>query len=254
MLVAATTARAQTSPTSVQLTWTAPGDDGSIGTAASYDLRYSTSPITVSNFTSAARWGATPAPAGSGTSQTVTVTGLTPSTTYYFAIKSIDDAGNVSPISNVLPKATPALPDLTPPAALSIGVGTLTDTTASIGWTATGDDSVTGTATSYDLRYSTSPITVGSWTSATQVTGEPAPAVSGTAQSVTVRGLTRETTYYFAMRATDDVGNVSALSNVPSATTLDTMAPNAILNLSANFLWMSWRTAEVAYLRESRGR
>jgi len=39
--------------TSITLTWTAPGDDNSIGTAASYDIRYSTSSITTSNWASA---------------------------------------------------------------------------------------------------------------------------------------------------------------------------------------------------------
>ncbi len=245
VLALAATAEAQTTPTSIQLNWTAPGDDGSIGTATSYDLRYSTAAITATNFASATRWNAMPAPVASGTSQSVTVTGLNPATTYYFAIKSTDDAGNVSPISNVLAKATPALPDLTPPAPLAIAVGALTDTTAAINWTATGDDSLTGTATSYDLRWSTSPITLANWTSANQVTGEPAPALAGTAQSYVVKSLSRETTYYFALRATDDAGNVSGLSNVPSATTLDTMAPSAILNLSANFLWMSWGSADL---------
>ena len=37
----------------VDLTWTAVGDDGSVGNAASYDLRYSTSPITPVNWASA---------------------------------------------------------------------------------------------------------------------------------------------------------------------------------------------------------
>src|SRR5690242_17292972 len=36
--------------TAATLTWTAPGDDANTGQASSYDLRYSTSPITASNF------------------------------------------------------------------------------------------------------------------------------------------------------------------------------------------------------------
>src|SRR2546425_699463 len=84
----ASAAHAQTTPTSIQLTWTAPGDDGSIGTATQYDMRYSTSAITASNFGTATRWTGTPTPLAAGTSQNVTVTGLTPVTTYYFAIKT----------------------------------------------------------------------------------------------------------------------------------------------------------------------
>ena len=240
MILGATLAQAQTTATSIQLTWTATGDDGNAGTATQYDLRYSTAAINAANFASATRWVATPTPGAPGTSQTTTVTGLTPSTTYYFAIKTADDASNWSAISNIVTKATPAAPDVTPPAAIAVNVTAVTDTTASLGWTSTGDDSVTGTATAYDVRYSTSAITLANWNGATQATGEPTPAVAGTAQSFTVRGLARENTYYFAIRATDEIGNVSGLSNVPSATTTDTMPPSAILNLTANFVWFAW--------------
>src|SRR4030065_2184509 len=37
---------------SVILSWTAPGDDGAVGTSTSYDMRYSTSLINESNFSS----------------------------------------------------------------------------------------------------------------------------------------------------------------------------------------------------------
>ena len=77
---------------SVSLTWTAPGDDSLTGTAAQYDLRYSTVAITATNFSTATRFTGTPTPAAPGSPQTVTVTGLQPSTTYYFAIKTGDDA------------------------------------------------------------------------------------------------------------------------------------------------------------------
>ena len=243
MLSAPVFAQAQTTATSVQLTWTAPGDDGSIGTASQYDLRYSTSIITSTNFASATRWVSTPTPSAPGTSQTTTVTGLNPSTTYYFALKTADDVGNLSVLSNVVSKATLAVPDIIAPSPIAVNVGTVTDTTAVLNWTATGDDTTSGTAASYDIRYSTAPITLGNWSGASTVTGEPAPAVAGTAQSFTVRSLARETAYYFAIRATDESANQSGLSNVPGATTTDTMPPAAILNLTANFMWMAWHSA-----------
>jgi hypothetical protein len=42
------------------------------------------------------------------------------------------------------------------------------------------------------------------------------------------------------MQATDDAGNTSALSNVPSVTTPDTTPPATVQNLSVNFVWISW--------------
>ena len=150
---------------------------------------------------------------------------------------------NWSVISNVVSKATLATPDITAPAPIAVNVGTITDSTVALNWSATGDDSLTGTATSYDIRYSSAPITLANWNAASQATGEPAPVAAGTAQTYTVRSLTREATYYFAVRAADDVGNVSGLSNVPSVTTPDTKAPSSILNLTANFMWLSWTSA-----------
>src|SRR5206468_5429137 len=85
-----------------------------------------------------------------------------------------------------------------------------------------------------------SPITLANWSAAAQASGEPTPGAAGTPQSFTVRNLSREVTYYFAVRVSDEVPNVSGLSNVPLATTPDSMPPSAILNLTANFMWLSW--------------
>jgi hypothetical protein len=101
---------------SVVVSWAAPGDDGNVGTASTYDLRVSTSTITAANFASALSVPNVPAPGAAGTSQSVTVLGLTRGTIYYFAIRTADDQGNWSTISNVarwdwnLDTAPPAAP------------------------------------------------------------------------------------------------------------------------------------------------
>jgi membrane protein involved in colicin uptake len=111
--------------------------------------------------------------------------------------------------------------DVTAPSAVTLSLSGATSSSIVVGWTAPGDDAATGTAASYDLRYSTSAIvTAADFAAATAATGEPAPAVAGTAQSVTVSGLSAGTTYFFAMKAQDEVPNVSAMSNVPSLATL----------------------------------
>jgi chitodextrinase len=224
---------------SVQISWTTPGDDSLTGTASQFDIRYSTAQITASNFASATRWTSAPTPAAPGTRQSTTVTGLTANTTYWFAIKTADEVPNWSAISNVISRTTLAAPDTIRPAMITnLTITGTTENTAALSWTAVGDDSLTGTAASYDIRRSTSPITASNWNSATQVSGEPAPGAPGTTQAYTVTGLTRQTTYYFAIRAVDDAGNVSALSNVPSATTPDQTRPAAINDLVVGFLWI----------------
>ncbi len=91
---------AQSADTCV-VSWSSPGDDGSKGTASVYDLRMSENPITAGNFSQATPVDGMPAPRPSGTRQKVTVRGLTPGHDYYFALRTADNMGNWSGISNV---------------------------------------------------------------------------------------------------------------------------------------------------------
>ena len=85
-----------TSGRSAVLGFTAPGDDGALGQASSYELRLSTSPITDEASFLAATQVATAAPATAQSAERVTVTGLAPSTLYYVALRVHDGAGNQS--------------------------------------------------------------------------------------------------------------------------------------------------------------
>jgi len=110
--------------------------------------------------------------------------------------------------------------DTTAPAAVSnLAASGATSSSIDLSWTAPGDDGSTGTATSYDVRYSTATITEGNWGSATQATGEPTPSVAGTGENLTVSGLTASTLYYFAIKTSDEIPNVSAISDIASLTT-----------------------------------
>lgn len=81
-------------------------------------------------------------------------------------------------------------------------------------WTESGDDGMIGNAVALDLRQSTVPITSATWDSATTIPGVPGPMAPGTARRYVVHGLTNGVTYWFAIRARDDAGNWSNLSNV----------------------------------------
>jgi len=91
---------------SLTLTWTAPGDDGNNGTAAEYDIRYATSNIDNETWGFATQVSDEPAPRPAGSNETFVVGGLTPATTYYFALKTGDDAGNWANLSNIAHRAT----------------------------------------------------------------------------------------------------------------------------------------------------
>ncbi|MFH1451449.1 MAG: fibronectin type III domain-containing protein [bacterium] len=96
---------------SIDLSWTAPGDDGGSGTAFMYDVRYSIAPITDINWDIASQAIGEPLPSLAGSSETMTVSGLNPGTTYHFAIKAFDEENNESSFSSVPSLATlPSVP------------------------------------------------------------------------------------------------------------------------------------------------
>ena len=92
---------------SLSIKWTAPGDDGMTGRAAVYELRFSKSPITAANYAQGIRIPGLPVPAVAGTPQSFVVAGLPDTGDLYLAIKTSDDVGNWSLISNVLKRPAP---------------------------------------------------------------------------------------------------------------------------------------------------
>ena len=110
-------AAAASGQNTVTLGWTAPGDDGNTGTAAQYDIRYSVTAITATNWGSATQVTSESTPKIAGSAESFTVTGLVVNTTYYFAIKTADEVSNWSAISNVVSKATSG--DISPPSQVT---------------------------------------------------------------------------------------------------------------------------------------
>lgn len=124
--------------------------------------------------------------------------------------------GNNGLIFKYIPESIPParVTDLSATAA-SVNAITLT-------WTAPSDEGPRGKSSSYDIRYSTSPIDESNWQNAIQVTNAPTPANPGVIQNVTISGLNAHTTYYFGLKSSDSVPNVSELSNIANATTANT--------------------------------
>jgi subtilisin family serine protease len=114
-----------------------------------------------------------------------------------------------------------AEPDDTPPGAIvDLATTAATSNSLFLQWTATGDDGMQGTASTYDVRYSTSPIDDGNFAMATKAVGAPVPQPSGATESMEVLGLDAGAQYYFAVKAGDEWGNAGALSNIAVGTTL----------------------------------
>jgi hypothetical protein len=105
VLVAAPAPAAIFSSTPFTIRWTAPGDDSLAGRASVYDLRYSTVPINAANYSLATRITGLPLPAVAGVQESFVVSGLTDGTLVYMAIKTADERGNWSGVSNILTRA-----------------------------------------------------------------------------------------------------------------------------------------------------
>lgn len=213
----------------VTLVWNAPGDDGATGQASVYDIRYCARPLTEASWDSATVVTAIPDPGVAGEQQSVNIRNL-PFGVWHFAMKTADEVPNWSPLSNDV-SATVA--DLVPPAAVvNLMVSYTTARTATLSWTAPGNDGHTGQAAQYDLHYALVTITEATWDAATRVEGLPEPAAPNVSEGFTVTGLENGQTYYFALKTADGGGNWSALSNVPSAQVVDYMPPAQVTDLA----------------------
>ena len=211
--LAAGPSRAQLTATSVTLVWTAPGDDSLSGQATRYDLRWSVSPIaTLGDFALATPVSGVPVPSIAGSLESATVFGLTPETNYWFALRTQDESGNLSALSNIVTGATLASTDVIRPARIPLALDGAGSASVTVSWADSGDDSLTGIATATEIRWATSPITEANWATAHPVAGVPAPGAPGTPHQMTIGGLDRNVDLWFAARARDDVNRESAVA------------------------------------------
>lgn len=109
--------------TSITLHWTAPGDDGNVGTASVYEIRCSTKDVgadTASWWAGAITCPGVSAPQKAGTAESFTITGLEPDSIYYFAIRTADEADNWSGVSNIFSTAYYSCADINSDANINL--------------------------------------------------------------------------------------------------------------------------------------
>jgi len=110
--------------------------------------------------------------------------------------------------------------DLTPPAQVTdLSITNTSSGTATLMFTAPGDDGNAGTAQYYDMRYAKMPITEDNWKDAMPLEQIPVPQTAGSTETAIATGLDAGATYYFALKARDETLQSSELSNIATATT-----------------------------------
>lgn len=178
------------SPTSINLSWTASFD--AIGVTG-YDIYRVSGTGTNLSYSYLA----------SSSTNSYVDTGLSASTTYSYAVRAKDAAGNVSSYSSTVSATTPGVPQSgdaqVPSIPSGISATVNSSTSITISWTASTDNvGVSG----YYL-YS----------------GGDSYIANVTSTSYTHTGLTASTTYTYKVKAYDAAGNTSEYSSVASATT-----------------------------------
>ena len=128
--------------------FTAPGDDGNAGAATFYEVRVTTGALDASNFGGLPDTDIHISPAPAGTTQRFFLNALDPGLVYRAAIRALDEAGNASPVSNVVAFGT-AVP---PVVAFSDACDTTHPT-----WTAVGFELAPGPGYTGELAWQDSP-------------------------------------------------------------------------------------------------
>src|SRR4029077_11400249 len=167
------------------------------------------------------------------TTTTLTDTGLAASTSYSYRVRATDAANNSSTYSSVATATTIAAPDTQPPTAPSSLVATaFSSTQINLSWTASTDN--VGVA-----GYLIERCQGAACASFAQI------AALGNVTTYSNTALAVSTNYSYRVRATDAAGNLSAYSNISSATTPDTTPPSApsaltAASISATQINLSW--------------
>ncbi len=110
-----------------------------------------------------------------------------------------------------------------------------------LNWTAPqdfGEDS--SQVSRYDLRYARTEITEETWESAEVFTHSLSPSPPETLETLTLTHAMRDTTYYVALKSVDALGNISALSNVVQVPQVDTLPPDAVIDLAVDDTGEDW--------------
>lgn len=174
------------------------------------------------------------------TEHQITISGLTPATSYYYRAGSTDASGNTK-VSGEINFTTTAAPDMAPPEISSIVVSSKTHNSATIKWT-------TNEISDSALKAGTG---TGSWDTYTLPAVNAATLV--TSHSLTITGLQADTQYFFRVRSTDDSNNTATSAENAFSTALEpdqdepVIYPPAVeskTNTTATIVWTTDENAD----------
>jgi YVTN family beta-propeller protein len=170
-------------------------------------------------------------------SHTVTLTGLTPGTTYNYDVVSTNSAGTTSGLSTNYTFST----ILPPPVISGVSVSNVTTTSATVTWT-------TDQASSSQVNYGT-----------TNTYGSSSPLSSSLVQShtVTLTGLTSGTTYSYDVVSTNSTGTAGLSGNYTFSTAVVVPAPVisavSVTSITTTGATITWTTDQASTTQVNYG-
>ena len=202
--------------TSVRVSWQWTGDDSVTGNAARVELRRALFRPDDQSFNNAIPVPA-PLPGPPFSAGTIDVVGLPEGSTWWFALRVVDRAGNRSAVSNA---DSAQVPGLAPATITDLRVIAVSESTVVLTWTATGDDGVVGRPLAYRVAGSTSVFDEASFNAAPLQIRRPARKDPGAAETLLVERVASGRRWRFAVRAVDRTQTLSDISNLAEAFTL----------------------------------
>lgn len=199
---------------SIVLSWTSPQLVTKATGGISYDLRYTLYSLIDSPIDNWATAFEPQRDASSGLTHTHTVSGLSEGQVYAIALRSSTDDENWSGFSNTV-VATAADPwDTTAPAPITdLRFWSSSAHSITVHWSGSGDDGDLGSAVGYQIAVHSSPLDENNWGAAVEATADISFDPENQRWATTVTALTEGQKYYLGVKAVDEAGNYSSISN-----------------------------------------
>ncbi|HRY29866.1 MAG TPA: fibronectin type III domain-containing protein, partial [Elusimicrobiota bacterium] len=170
------------------------------------------------------------------TSASLSLTGLAGETTYYARVWARNGEGVYTSTVSL----STATQGVAPGVVSTLTTAQIPGHGVHLAWSAPGDDDDAGTAAYYSLRYSSTVIITdeATWLNASVATAAPlsvtlpVPSSAGTPQQMDITNLLVDSTYYWSLRAVDELGQMSPVYATAVSTWITNLVPSAPTTVS----------------------
>ena len=225
----------------LEIQFTAPGDDDTLGSAYRYELtlKDQNNQMIQTDFE-------TPLPNIAGYEENWILNELPPEELITINLQAFDEVNQFSETVSSEVLIQGEYHDEISPAAITDLISNSFEDSLKLTWTAVGDDGLEGIASRYEIRYSENEINDSTWDSAIEFEQNIVPSSPGIIEQLFITDLPEQINYYFAIKTFDEEDNPSEISNNTIASIIGDIIPPADINdlsinsISSNSILLSW--------------